>query len=114
VDDEPSVLDMFDSMLDYLGFEVLVAKEGREAVELFRQNPEKIRCVITDLTMAQMSGEETFQELRRVKSDIPVILTSGYGEKEMVERFGGKGFAGFLVKPFNLATLRLLLKTSLN
>ncbi|HTA90879.1 MAG TPA: response regulator, partial [Polyangiaceae bacterium] len=65
-----------------------------------RQHESEIVIVILDMTMPEMNGEETFREIRRVRSDVPVILTSGYNEIEATRRFTAKGLAGFLQKPF--------------
>ena len=93
-------------MLEHLGFEVITAADGREALERFHERPEEIACVVLDLTMPRMDGEEAFRELRRLRGDVCVILSSGYNEQEVVNRFAGKGLAGFIQKPYNLAKLR--------
>ena len=67
---------------------------------------DQIACVLLDLTMPQMDGEETYLELRRIRPDVPVILSSGYNQQEVSQRFAGKGLAGFLQKPYQSSTLR--------
>ncbi|MCP3985819.1 MAG: response regulator, partial [bacterium] len=66
--------------------------------------------VILDLTMPHMDGDECFRELRRVRSDVLVILTSGYNEQELTQRFVGHGFAGFLQKPYGAVQLTAKLR----
>ena len=66
-------------------------------------------CVILDLTMPEMGGEEVFRELRRLRSDICVILSSGYNEEDVTQRFVGQGLAGFIQKPYTSAKLRVTL-----
>ncbi len=63
--------------------------------------------------MPHMDGEETFEELRKIKDDVPVILSSGYSEQEPTEQFGGKGLAGFLQKPYQVASLKEKLRKAL-
>ena len=73
-------------------------------MELFRSMSNEIALVLLDMTMPGMSGEETFQELRRIRSDIAVIASSGYSEAEAVAHFG-QGIAGFLQKPYSASNL---------
>jgi len=105
-DDEESVRSMTRQMLERLGLSVVTAGDGRDAVELYRERGKDIDVVILDLTMPRMNGEETFRELRAINPDVRVVLSSGYTETEIETRFAGKGIAGFIQKPYNLATLR--------
>ena len=105
-DDEPAVRRVGRRMLERLGFEVLLAEDGEQAVRLMREQHDRIVVVILDLTMPGLSGEEAFREMRRIRPDVRVILTSGYNEQDTTARFAGKGLAGFLQKPFQLALLR--------
>ena len=106
VDDEAMVRRAATRMLKRFGFSVLPASDGVEAVELFRERHDEIACVLLDLKMPRMAGQETFDELRRIRGDVPVILSSGYSEHESTVRFGDKGLAGFLQKPYGVAELR--------
>jgi PAS domain S-box-containing protein len=106
VDDDPYVRDVGSQMLERLGYRVVTATHGRQAVEIFQAQGSEIECVILDLTMPEMGGEEAFRELRRVRSDIRVILSSGYNEQDVTQRFVGKGLAGFVQKPYTVAKLR--------
>ena len=105
VDDEETVRSLAKRMVERSGFMALTACDGREAVEVFRQNADKITCVILDLTMPHMDGVEAFHELRKIRSDIHVILSSGYDEQEVAPRFAGAGMAGFIEKPYTRAML---------
>jgi CheY-like chemotaxis protein len=100
VDDDQGVREAASRLLEFFGFSVLQAVDGRHGTEVFRQHESEIVIVILDMTMPEMNGEETFREIRRVRSDVPVILTSGYNEIEATRRFTAKGLAGFLQKPF--------------
>lgn len=110
VDDEPFVRNVASAMLIQLGFQVLTAGNGREGVEVFRTHGAEITCVILDLMMPEMGGEETFRELRKLRGDIPVILSSGYNEQDVTQRFVGRGLSGFIQKPYTVASLRSVLK----
>jgi DNA-binding NtrC family response regulator len=105
VDDEESVRTIAKRMLQQFGFEVLLAKDGLEAVETFCRYPEEIATVLLDMTMPQMDGEAAYCEIRRVSPDVRVILMSGYNEQDATNRFAGKGLAGFVQKPFRLQEL---------
>ena len=105
VDDEESVRGLGKEMLQLLGFEVITANDGIEAVAVFKANP-SVSLVILDLTMPCMDGEHCFQELKQLRPDIKVIMSSGYNEQEVTQKFVGKGLAGFVQKPYNLPILK--------
>jgi DNA-binding response OmpR family regulator len=79
---------------------VLRASDGREGVELFRTRAAEIVCVLLDLAMPGMDGEETLRELRRIQPGVLVILASGFGAQEVSQRFRGLGLAGIIEKPY--------------
>jgi len=91
----------------------LTTANGREAIKLFREHGEEIRCVLLDLTMPHMDGEEAFREMRRLNPEVRVIMSSGYNEQDVVERFAGKDLACFIQKPYRLSNLRAILKETL-
>jgi two-component system, cell cycle sensor histidine kinase and response regulator CckA len=105
VDDEETIRAIGSDMLKELGFDVITAADGREAVESFRQQQNQIVFVVLDLTMPHMNGEEAFRELRRINPEVKVIMSSGYNEQEVTQKFMGKGLAGFIQKPYKLSTL---------
>ncbi len=111
VEDEPAILAVERKMLETLGFKVVTATNGWDGVAVFRQMPGQFDLVLLDNTMPQMDGAETFREMRQVRADIPVILTSGYDEDQLQSEYGGWGFSGFLHKPFETAQLAALLQT---
>ncbi len=106
VDDEPQVRSVGSQMLRRLGFQVIEAADGMHAIDKIQQHPDEILCVLLDLTMPRMNGEEAFREIRRINKDIRVVLSSGYNEQEVTQRLAGKGLAGFIQKPFTLSGLR--------
>ena len=104
-EDEAHVRDMVRNMLTYLGFTVLEAGDGAGAVEIFRQHREKIRCVLTDLTMPHMNGWETLAAIRSLSPETPVILASGYDEDKVMAGEHPDRPDAFLGKPYLLKTL---------
>jgi len=114
VDDEAPVRNVATKMLECCGFSVLIASDGYEAVEQFREHSEEIACVLLDFAMPRMDGEETYRELRRLRRDVPIVLASGYSAFDVQNRFPDGGLAGFIEKPYDLqklgATLREVLE----
>jgi len=110
VDDEETVLGVGRLMLEKLGFSVITAWDGKEAVEIYRSRGDEITFVLLDLTMPRMNGEEAFRELRRIDPDVQVFISSGYSEWEISARFSGKSLAGFIQKPYQISGLRDALK----
>jgi two-component system, cell cycle sensor histidine kinase and response regulator CckA len=110
VDDDESVRAVGRKMLERLGFAVVTAADGSEAIARFRERADDIICAIVDLTMPHVDGAETFRELRRMRPTVRVILSSGYNEQDVTQRFVGKGLAGFIQKPYQLSTLAAVLK----
>jgi two-component system, cell cycle sensor histidine kinase and response regulator CckA len=104
-DDEDSIRTMGRRLLERAGFDVVVAGDGRQALDLFTQYQSKVRLVILDMTMPHLDGEGCFRELRRVDPKVRVIMTSGYNEQDVLSRFVGKGLAGFVQKPYNASDL---------
>jgi PAS domain S-box-containing protein len=106
VDDEESLIALGARMLEQLGFTVLRAADGLQAVELYRERGKEIDLVLMDLTMPHMDGTEAFGELRRLKPDVRVVLASGYSREDVRTRFAGKSLDGVLQKPYTLSKLR--------
>ncbi len=105
-DDEEMVCAVAKRMLERMGFKVLTALDGREALKSFCAHTEEIDLVLLDLTMPHLDGLEVFQEMRRIQPGVRVILCSGYNEKDATQHFVGKGLAGFIQKPFQRAQLQ--------
>ncbi|WP_186776452.1 hybrid sensor histidine kinase/response regulator [Rubripirellula reticaptiva] len=106
VDDEEPARNTIARMMPLLGFDYVLAVDGREAITIFRANPAKFAIVLLDLIMPHIDGEQTFNELRQMRPDVPVVIMSGFNAHEALLRFKGKGLASFLQKPFTIATLR--------
>ena len=106
VEDEEIVRNTMGAILRRLGFDVLAAKDGGEALEIFRRRPEEIRLVITDLTMSGMNGWNTIAALRKIRPEIPVILASGYDNAHVMASDHAEKPQAFLHKPFEVKTLQ--------
>jgi PAS domain S-box-containing protein len=104
-DDEPTVRQVGELMLQQLGFEVLTATNGQEVVALFEQHAERVCLVLLDLMMPVMDGTEAFAAIR-ARSTVPVILCSGYTAEAVPEELAGDSVTGFLQKPFARAELQ--------
>lgn len=105
VDDEETVLTVAKVMLERSGFDVLTAGDGLQALDVLRAHVKDVVAVLLDLTMPHMDGLETFKQIRQIRQDLPVILTSGYNEQNATSQFTGKGLAGFVQKPYELGPL---------
>ena len=106
VEDEPMVRKVGEGALTSLGFEVLVANDGVEAVEVFRQHKDEVRFVICDLTMPRMNGWETLAALRKLAPGLSVILASGYDKAHVMAGDHPELPQAFLSKPYQLQGLR--------
>ena len=91
--------------LNRLGFSVLPAADGRQAVELFEAHRQEIVCAMLDLVMPLMDGEAALRELRRLQPDLRVIICSGYDEQSVGSQLEGLGAVTFLHKPYQLSDL---------
>jgi PAS domain S-box-containing protein len=112
VDDEESIRGIGAEMLKELGFTVVTAADGREALEIFTSRDD-IAVVLLDLTMPHMDGEQCFRELRQLDPTVKVIMSSGFNEQEVTGKFIGKGLTGFIQKPYRLSTLKNTLREAL-
>ena len=113
IDDEEVVRTIAARMLRNMGFEPLLAVNGREGADVFASRAGEIAAVLLDLTMPVLDGAATLSELRRIRPDVRVLLMSGFTEDDAVARFAGKGLAGFLQKPFKTDELRTALRAML-
>lgn len=100
VDDEAAIRTLASAILERAGFEVLQAADGLEGVRIFSEHAGEIRSVLLDLTMPHMDGSEAMAEMRKIRSDVPILLSSGYHGEEIASRFLGMGLAGFIEKPY--------------
>jgi PAS domain S-box-containing protein len=105
VDDEDLIIDVGEQILKRMGYTVLVARSGREAIEIFSKKKDDIDMVILDMIMPDMSGEEAYDRLREIHPDIKVLLSSGYSLRGQARDILARGCKGFIQKPFNMREL---------
>ena len=105
VDDEEMIIDVGAEILQKLGYEVLTASNGIEAIEVYRQNRQKVAMVILDLIMPQMGGGETYDRLKEVDPQVKVLLSSGYSLDGQATEILKRGCDGFIQKPFSMEDL---------
>lgn len=99
IDDDDNLRAIIRRWLEHSGFDVLDAADGQQAVTLFSQEPESFDCVLLDLSMPKLSGDEVHREMTALRADVPIILMSGYAEREILDRFAGTELTGILQKP---------------
>jgi signal transduction histidine kinase/CheY-like chemotaxis protein len=109
IDDEPAVRLVTGRMLSELGHQVTTADSGRRGLELLERQPNAIDLVVLDLTMPEQSGEETLAQLRVVRRDIPVVITSGFQAEDASLLLQMPNVIGFLDKPHTMTSLEMLL-----
>ena len=105
VDDEPTILEVAVEMLKGLGYEVLAAGSGRQAIEIYKANHGKIDLVILDMIMPDMGGGETYLALKSINPGVKAILSSGYSINGEAKTIMDQGVQAFLQKPFNMQDL---------
>ena len=105
VDDEAMIIEVGQAMLAHLGYRVMVAHGGEEAVETVRKMGNEIDLVLLDMIMPEMDGGKTFDAIRKISPGLPVILSSGYAIDGQAEKIMGRGCNGFIQKPFNISKL---------
>jgi len=114
VDDEDRIIDVCSELLKKMGYDVLIAQSGKEAIEACRINKEDIDMVILDMIMPDMSGGETYDKLLGTNSKIKVLLSSGYSIDGQAAEILERGCDGFIQKPFNMKELSLKIKDILS
>jgi PAS domain S-box-containing protein len=110
VDDEEQVRTAARAVLTRYGYTVMIAEDGQAGVNAFRERAAEIKAVLLDMTMPVMRGEEALRQIRAIKPDAPVVLTSGYNDAEAIRRLGEFGVSGFLQKPYKAAELARAIK----
>jgi CheY-like chemotaxis protein len=113
VDDEDSVMEVTAQMIERLGYTVIRARSGREAIERFRENCDRVSLVLLDMIMPEMGGGEVFDELKRISRRVKVLLASGYSMQGQAREIINRGCIGFIQKPFTMEDLSFKLKSVL-
>jgi CheY-like chemotaxis protein len=114
VDDEDLVLDAAAKLLEKLGYSVLVAQSGRDAIAVYEKNRDQIDLVILDMIMPVTGGGETYDRLKKTDPDIKVLLSSGYSIDGEASDILDRGCNGFIQKPFNMKELSQKLREILD
>jgi len=109
IDDEPAVRVVTGRLLNELGHRVMTADSGRRGLELFGEQPDAIDLVVLDLTMPETPGEQILEELRLVRGDVSVVITSGFQAQDASKLLHVPNVIGFLDKPHTLGNLELVL-----
>ena len=110
IDDEDIIIDVGEEVLKILGYEVLVARGGKEGIEAYRQNRDRIDIVILDMVMPDMGGIETYNRIKEINPDAKFLLSSGYSIDEGISNILEDSQNGFIQKPFNIDQLAAKIK----
>ncbi|MEA3359014.1 MAG: response regulator, partial [Thermodesulfobacteriota bacterium] len=105
VDDEDIIIDVGEQLLEKLGYSVLKAKTGREALDVYKEKRNIIKIVVLDMIMPEMSGGDVYDGLKEINPEIKVLLSSGYSINGLAQSILDRGCNGFIQKPFNLKEL---------
>jgi len=114
VDDEEIVIGVGRQMLEKLGFSVLTAKNGKEALDVYKNNQNNIDFIVLDMIMPNMGAAETYVELQSINPAIKVLLSSGYGADQQTSALLSRGCSGFIQKPLNMESLSEKIEEILN
>lgn len=114
VDDQETVLDFLIEALRNLGYCVLLAENGEDAVTIYRENPKQIDLVLLDMVMPKQGGHNTFYQIRSLDPHAKILLSSGYVQQEAVRDLLAAGAAGFLEKPHRLPVVAKAIRTILD
>lgn len=109
VDDEVQVRQLLARMIERLGVHALVAADGQSAIEMLSADPLLVDMVILDLSMPGLDGAATMRVLQTVRPDLRIVLSSGHGEEDSLNRCDGQLPSGFLAKPYRLDDVRRML-----
>jgi PAS domain S-box-containing protein len=114
VEDEPMVLGLGRTVLETLGYRVLTAQDGEQAVEVYARHQETVDLVLLDVVMPQMSGYRAFAQLRRLNPQVKILLVTGYSPEDVAEELLDQGAEGIVQKPYDLKTLASSIRHSLD
>ena len=109
-DDDESALSVAKKMLEKCGFSVISAKNGKEALNIFHENADKLSCVILNLKMPQMDGDEVLRKISHENKNMPVIIISGCSYRQISDRLINTNFSAFIQKPYTFETMTSTLR----
>lgn len=113
-DDEEVITEVSRDILEMMGYKVLVAHNGREAVDIYAGKKDDIDLIVQDMIMPGMSGEETFFALKKINPAVKVILSSGYMINQQIEAVMGQGCRAFIQKPFRMEDFSKIIRKVLD
>ena len=105
IDDEEIIIEVGQELLETLGYTVLIAKSGKEGIDIYIKSKDQIDMVILDMIMPGIGGNETYDRLKEINPDIKALLSSGYSINGLAKTILAKGCDGFIQKPFGLSDL---------
>ena len=115
VDDEAMVMDIGSQFLKRLGYSVRTASSGQEALDIFKQASDSIDCLLLDVSMPGMDGLETMRQIKKIRSDARILITSGYTRQQIEDQFTHVGLPdGFIHKPFEMKELQEILNKTIS
>lgn len=114
IDDEDMIIEIAEEILEQLGYKVLIARSGKEAIEIYEENKERIDIVVLDMIMPDMSGSDTYDRMKEIDPDIKVLLSSGYSINGRATEILDRGCNGFIQKPFKMKELSQKLREILD
>jgi len=110
IDDESSMCEMAASMLKLFGYEVISADDADDGIQLFKDNQKSIKAVLLDMIMPKKTGGELFVAFREISPAIPIVITSGFGKDEEIEKLLNDGKSYFIQKPFSMDSLEQVIR----
>jgi CheY-like chemotaxis protein len=114
IDDEQIIANMEKEMLNTLGYNVVAKTNSIEALMLFQKAPDNFDLVITDITMPGMAGDRLAQKILELRSDIPIIMCTGYNQSITEEKAKGIGIRDYILKPFRMGLLAKTVRKALD
>ena len=114
VDDEDMIIEVGELLLENMGYTVLIARSGKEAIDIYEKDKDKIDLIVLDMIMPDMSGGDTFERLKEINPAIKVLLSSGYSINGQATEILERGCDSFIQKPFNIKDLSQKLRQVLD
>ncbi|MCF6175371.1 MAG: response regulator [Victivallaceae bacterium] len=114
VDDQETIWDFLIDALQELGYSVLLAENGLDAVQIYEDNPSEIDLVLLDMVMPKQGGHQTFYKIKEIDPYANILLSSGYVSEEEVKDLLDKGARGFLAKPHRLSEMAQAIRNILD
>ena len=114
VDDQETIWDFLIEALQMLGYSVLLAENGLDAIEIYRANPGAIDLVLMDMIMPKVGGSQAFTQIREIDPDARILLSSGFVNEEDIQHLLKQGACGFLSKPHRLPVVVNAIRNALD